>query len=707
MGTRYIDKRTAYKKRVYRSAVGKLQKALNDITEINFRSINASRSNDEAIYRLLRFYDTDRAAVEKGVDNDSMFVECSTEGNWIKEMAGPQLAKDSSGRLVALLPTPLYGYFFYDEKGKRRRLTGSNSSDFVTVFQFCKPYPPNAFGIRDLLGYIYSFCSISDIVLAVYLNVMLIIAGLLPAYFTGKLLGSDLSGGFNAHTAMLLAAAALSFVCIEFLNTGVGRLSKRLTQIVAFHFTSGAAGSFMTHDSAEVSHLPHSKVWKTISDTYNICEKLILMMLSTPGIVALLLGYSVMAYLRSKSIMLLFMVLIVLHIGLIIARVKKIQDAFWNYMMTKMKESDFDLNIFNTIAKIKESNSQILTYNKRMEHETEAIKYLSKKYKYTKSSENLNTLFPVLALALLILFCAKLGVPAHDIAQLSLISGMIFAQTNLLAAQIINVSDSLNIWKLIKELLYIPETEEVNILPKHGSMDINLRNVSFTYPDMQANIIDNITFRVRSGEYLAIVGASGCGKSTLLKLLLRMEKPTKGNIYFGKVDLNNLDRRDLINRLGIVMQNEKLFVGTIRENMCMKRPVPDEEIWKVLEDVGIDDKIKGLPYGLDTQISSEHSEFSGGQVQRLLIARAIVSKPSILLLDEATSALDNLSQQRIKEALDKIECTRIVVAHRLSTIKDCSRIILLENGVIAEEGTYDQLIAKQGKFYSMVQNQMS
>ena len=235
---------------------------------------------------------------------------------------------------------------------------------------------------------------------------------------------------------------------------------------------------------------------------------------------------------------------------------------------------------------------------------------------------------------------------------------------------------------------------------------IELNNVSFRYSENMPLIIDNLSLKIRPGQYVAIVGKTGCGKSTLMRLLLGFEHPQKGAVYYDGKDLERIDLRSLRRRIGVVMQNGKLFLGDIYSNIVISAPwLSQKDAWEAAELAGIADDIRRMPMGMNTVISEGSGGISGGQRQRLMIARAIAPKPKILMLDEATSALDNLTQKKISESLDSLKCTRIVIAHRLSTIKQCDRIIVLDHGKIIEDGKYDELIEKNGFFAELVARQ--
>ena len=237
---------------------------------------------------------------------------------------------------------------------------------------------------------------------------------------------------------------------------------------------------------------------------------------------------------------------------------------------------------------------------------------------------------------------------------------------------------------------------------------IELSNVCFRYSERDPYVTDHLSMKIRAGEYVALVGKTGCGKSTLLRLMLGFEEPEKGSIFFDGKDMSRLDLKSLRHHIGVVTQDGGLFQGDIFSNITISAPhLGLKDAWEAAEMAGIGDDIRAMPMGMQTIISEGQGGISGGQRQRLMIARAIAPKPKILLFDEATSALDNKTQQQIARSLDSMKCTRIVIAHRLSTIRGCDRILLLDQGRIVEEGTYDELMAKNGDFAELVRRQLN
>jgi ATP-binding cassette subfamily C protein len=233
---------------------------------------------------------------------------------------------------------------------------------------------------------------------------------------------------------------------------------------------------------------------------------------------------------------------------------------------------------------------------------------------------------------------------------------------------------------------------------------IALKNVGFAYPG-GPEVLKGIDLDIRAGEYLAVVGPSGSGKSTLVRLLLGFEAPDRGSVLYDGTDLETLDLSYLRRHIGTVLQGGKLWAGDLYTNIVGAAHLPVEAAWDAARAAGLAEDIEAMPMGMYTLVSEGMSTLSGGQRQRVLIARALVSAPRVLLLDEATSALDNLSQARVLEGLSRLDATRLVIAHRLSSVRDADRIVVLDRGRIVQEGTFPELAASPGLFQAMLARQ--
>lgn len=247
-------------------------------------------------------------------------------------------------------------------------------------------------------------------------------------------------------------------------------------------------------------------------------------------------------------------------------------------------------------------------------------------------------------------------------------------------------------------------TEKTEAGPLSGA--IEFREVKFSYEN-GVEVLHGISFKVRAGENVAIVGKSGSGKSTLVRLLLGFEKAQKGSIFYDSYEMGEVNLPSIRRQLGVVLQNGQLMTGDIFTNIVGTSNLTQDDAWRAAQMAGIADDISMMPMGMQTVISEGSSNISGGQRQRILIARALANNPSILIFDEATSALDNRTQAIVTKSLESLKATRIIVAHRLSTIRNCDRIIVMDSGRIVESGTFDDLVAKGGIFYTLVQRQMA
>jgi len=252
----------------------------------------------------------------------------------------------------------------------------------------------------------------------------------------------------------------------------------------------------------------------------------------------------------------------------------------------------------------------------------------------------------------------------------------------------------------------IPEAVASSHLPGRLTGGIDISGLSFGYGADGHDVLSDINITIRPGEFIALVGASGCGKSTLLRLLLGFETPRSGAIYYDGQDLSGLDKVAIRRQIGTVLQSGKLIAGDMFTNIVGTAPLAMEDAWEAARMAGLDEDIKAMPMGMHTMINDGATTISGGQRQRMMIARAIVSKPAILLLDEATSALDNRTQAIVTGSIATLNATRIVVAHRLSTIAGADRIFFIERGRIVESGTYQELMTLNGRFKTLAERQL-
>ncbi|MEI6243063.1 MAG: ATP-binding cassette domain-containing protein, partial [Chlamydiota bacterium] len=232
---------------------------------------------------------------------------------------------------------------------------------------------------------------------------------------------------------------------------------------------------------------------------------------------------------------------------------------------------------------------------------------------------------------------------------------------------------------------------------------IEMENIHFRYQEKGTFILKGVSFQVEPGEMIGIVGPSGCGKSTLLRLLLQFEKPHLGAVYFDGKNLSDLDARKIRKQIGVVLQDSDILSGSIRENLLCGCFYTNEQVEKAMFLTGFDKVIQSFPMGLFTHLVDKGKNLSLGQKQLLLLTRSLIREPRILLLDEAINSLDNQTQQMIMENLEKLKMTRIIISHRISTLRNADRIYVLIDGQMQEVGSYEALSKKQGFFSSLLE----
>ena len=276
-----------------------------------------------------------------------------------------------------------------------------------------------------------------------------------------------------------------------------------------------------------------------------------------------------------------------------------------------------------------------------------------------------------------------------------------------LSSTFIQILSVLPVYQRIKPILETkPELNGVQVIPKKLTGRIEINDVSFRYSDDGEEVLKNVSMSVEPGSFVAIVGKSGSGKSTLMRLLLGFEKANKGTVYYDSYDISLLDKKELRRQLGVVLQNSSLVQGSIFDNIVGSLPLTLEDAWEAAKMAGCEKDISEMPMGLHTLITAGGGTISGGQKQRLMIARALVKKPGIIFFDEATSALDNKTQSIVSHTIEKLNVTRIVIAHRLSTIINADKIYVLDNGSVVQSGTYNELINEDGPFKELATRQI-
>ena len=376
-------------------------------------------------------------------------------------------------------------------------------------------------------------------------------------------------------------------------------------------------------------------------------------------------------------------------------------------MELSAKESGLEYSLLTGVQKIRLSGAEKRAFAKWADSYTKSAKLTYNPPLFLKLNGVFSSCISLIGTIVIYFFTIKTGVTLADYYAFNSAYAAVMGAFTSLVGMATTFARIKPIFEMVSPLLEtVPEAADNKKVVSRLSGGIELNNITFRYTENGPVIVDDLSLKIRPGQYVAIVGATGCGKSTLMRIMLGFETPQKGAVYYDGMDLATLDLKSLRQKIGTVMQNGKLFQGDIYSNIVISAPqLGMEEAWSAAEKAGVKEDIEAMPMGMHTLISEGSGGISGGQRQRLMIARAIAPKPRILMFDEATSALDNITQKIVSDSLDSLKCTRIVIAHRLSTIRQCDRIIVLDKGKIIEDGRYDELIAKNGYFADLVSRQ--
>ncbi|TQE28011.1 NHLP bacteriocin export ABC transporter permease/ATPase subunit [Streptomyces ipomoeae] len=329
--------------------------------------------------------------------------------------------------------------------------------------------------------------------------------------------------------------------------------------------------------------------------------------------------------------------------------------------------------------------------------------------------KNLNTVLGAVYLPLctLLMFMLLAGpargsMSAADFLTFNTSVTMLLTSVTQLTGAFVSAVAVLPLFEEIKPVLdATPEVRTASTRPGVLSGAIEARRLSFRYADDGPLVLDDVSFDIKPGEFVAIVGPSGCGKSTLLRLLIGFDKPVSGSVLYDGQDLGALDQSAVRRQCGVVLQHAQPFTGSILDVICGTEPFTPEEAMAAAEMAGLAEDIKRMPMGLHTIVQG-NGAISGGQRQRLMIAQALIRRPRILFFDEATSALDNETQRTVIESTRALNATRVVIAHRLSTVMDADRVVVMEDGKVAEVGAPAQLLANTGgRLHELVRRQMA
>ncbi len=689
----------------------------------NVAAFRGSRfKTKDAIDEILKFYHVKSREIPSSITELSDQLEyllhpygimrrvVELKDGWHKDATGAMIGRfKDSDRIVALIPSGMYGYSYLDpDTGKRVRINGKNACNFeLEAIAFYKAFPQRQLTLHDLIVYMLSLISAADIIWVVITTLLVTLTGMLVPRLTNFLMGEVVS----SSSMQLLVAVASFYICLTvstiIFNICKNLFNSRISGKISLSVESATMMRILSLSTEFFGRYSAGELDTYMGQIAVMCSNLVNVVFQT-GLTSLFsLMYLGQIFRYAPSLVRPSLVIIVLTVLISVVNTFLGMNYRRRHIELGAKESGLSYSLITGIQKIKVAGAEKRAFAKWALALADASRESYRVPAFITVNPALVSGVGLIGTLVVYFIAIKNNVSVPEYYAFNTAYGMTMAAFGALVSIATSVAEIKPFLDTAKPILDAePEVAEGKQVISRLSGSIELDNVSFRYKETMPNVIDNISLKIKAGEYVAIVGETGCGKSTLLRLMLGFEKADRGAVYYDGRDINTIDLKSLRHNIGVVMQNDKLFQGDIFSNIAISAPaLTYEEAWEVAELAGIADDIRNMPMGMNTMISDGQGGISGGQRQRLMIARAIAPGPRILMFDEATSALDNITQKKVSDALDELKCTRIVIAHRLSTIKHCDRIIMLKDGRIKESGTYDELIALNGAFAELVERQ--
>ena len=639
-----------------------------------------------------------------------MYREVKLGKGWYKDSIGPILAYTAEdGMPIALIPGKIGGYWFKDaETGLIVKVNAINARLFEeSALCFYRPLPQEKLDVADLIVYMFRCITLGDVAVKGLAALGVVLVGLLMPTLISILTGPVLASG----EVRALLGIAICIICVsisqQLISSTAALLSSRIESRARLGVEASMMMRLLSLPAEYFEEYSPGELKSRFLSVQTLCTQLLTLATSTglSSLVSLAYVTQIFAFTPALTVPALLIVFITVTASALtsLASVKVNRRR----MEAAAVESGVSYTIISGIRKVRLAGAEKRVFSKWLDSYTKVADLTYNPPLLIKVSSVITLGITLVSNIVLYYLAVKSGVDQSSYFAFTSAYGMIMGAFTSLSGtltQAANVQPTLQMAKPFLEA--VPETSEYKEVVTDIRGDVAFEHVSFRYSPDTPFVFSDLSFNVRAGEYVAIVGKSGCGKSTLVRLLLGFETPDQGSISVDGRDLAQTDLPSLRRNIGTVMQHDGLFQGSIYYNIGITSPdLTMEGAWEAAEIAGIADDIRALPMGMHTFISEGNGSISGGQKQRLMIARAIAPKPKLLIFDEATSALDNTTQRQVTDALDRMGCTRIVIAHRLSTIRHCDRILVLDEGRIAEEGTYDELVAKDGIFAKLIERQ--
>ncbi|MEU9360908.1 NHLP bacteriocin export ABC transporter permease/ATPase subunit [Streptomyces sp. NPDC048301] len=633
------------------------------------------------------------------------------DGRWWRENSGPLVGRRAaSGAPVALLWRRGRYEAVSPLTGRRSRLGASSAGEFEErAVMFYRPLPEQPLRKRQLLRFAL-FGTRGDLRNLVLAGLVTVALGSLVPIATGKVLGVYVP---NAQTSLIvqvsLAVIIAGVVSAAFMllqNLTIlrmeGRIESTLQPAVWDRLLRLPTRFFTERSTGELASaaMGVSTIRRVLSGTGPVVVQAGTLGLMNLG---LLLWFSVPLALTAVA-MLVVIAGVFLTMGM--------WELRWQRRLVELgnRLNNQAFQTLRGLPKLRVAAAESFAYGAWVAQFARSRELQKRAGRIKNLTTVLNAVYlPLCSLIIFLLLAgpARGSLTAGEFLTFNTSVTMLLTAVTQLTGAFVSAAAVLPMFEQIRPVLdATPEVRAASSQPGTLSGEIEARGVSFRYSDDGPLVLDEVSLSVRPGEFVAIVGPSGCGKSTLLRLLIGFDRPVTGSVLYDGQDLTSVDQAAVRRQCGVVLQNAQPLSGSILDCICGAEVFSQEEAWEAAAMAGLAEDIKRMPMGLHTMISGGGS-ISGGQRQRLMIAQALVRRPRILFFDEATSALDNETQRTVIESTRALRATRVVIAHRLSTVMDADRVIVMADGRVVQEGPPAELLADTGgRLHELVRRQM-
>ena len=624
--------------------------------------------------------------------SDIMYRQVTLEPGWHRDAMGVMITSlKESGAVIAVLRKGAGQYVYRDPAtGRQVRVTAEEEKKIgEEAYCFYKPLPLQQLRLKDLFRYMFESLNVWDIASFIIAAMAITAVGMVMPKLNHILMEEVVSSG-----SYQLLAAVMSFMLFatigNFLLTIIRqlllariktKLDVKVEAAAMMRVLSLPTQFFKQYSSGELSQY--------LSYMNNLCNTLVETIFSTTITSVFSLVYLTQVFSYAKSLvvpsLLVTIATLAVSLGANVLQASRNEEI----MGLMAKERGLTLSLINGIEKIRLSGAENRVFTKWVDLYSKEAALKFNPPVLIKLNNVFTAAISLAGMIVMYYVAVRSHVSVADYyafnAAYAYVSSA-FSAVSAAAMAAATIKPSLEIVKPLLDVEPEKHTGRESVASITGQIEIS--HVTFRYEKEGRKILDDLCLTIPARQYVAIVGRTGCGKSTLVRLLLGFEQPEKGSIFYDRKDMRTLDPGSLRKCIGTVMQDGDIFGGSIFENIAISAPnLSLKEAWDAAEIAGMADDIRAMPMGMHTVLQEGAGGISGGQKQRLMIARAVAPRPKLLIMDEATSALDNITQKQVSEALDAMRCTRIVIAHRLSTIRHCDRVLVLDEGKIVEDGT--------------------